>query len=112
MSHVPVEVKDFLRTLPDRWDDVKFIDGYPGKLMIVARRSGTAWYVAGLNGEPISKTVTLDLSFLKGKTGKKISSKTAESTEPSFQVDNVTVGSTGKVDVTFEKNDGFVMVFN
>jgi len=112
MSHVSVEVKDFLRTLPDRWDDVKFIDGYPGKLMIVARRSGTTWYVAGLNGEPISKTVALDLSFLKRKTGKKISSKTAENCEPSFQLNDVTVGSAGKVDVTFEKNDGFVMVFN
>lgn len=110
MRHVPGEIKDFLRTLPDSWDDVKFIDGYPGKFMIVARKKGDTWYVAGINGEAVAKKVTLDLSFLKGKKGKKISTGSVEGSEPSFKVDNVTAGS--KVDLTFEKNDGFIMVFN
>jgi len=31
----------------DRWDDVQFIDGYPGKFIVLARRAGNKWYIAG-----------------------------------------------------------------
>ena len=40
MGHVPEYVKDFLRKLPDSWDDVKFIDGYPGKLYVSSKKVG------------------------------------------------------------------------
>lgn len=68
MATVPDFVKDFMRRIPARWDDVKFVDGYPGKLVVVAREAGDVWYVAGINGEEIDKTVTLDLSFVGTKT--------------------------------------------
>ncbi|MBI1343100.1 MAG: glycoside hydrolase family 97 protein [Terrimonas sp.] len=64
MAHVPEYVKDFLRTLPDYWDDIKFIDGYPGNYVVLARRSGHKWYVAGINGENHTRSVNVDLSFL------------------------------------------------
>ena len=51
MANVPEEVRKFLQELPTTWEDVKFIDGYPGKLVILARKSGNNWYVAGINGE-------------------------------------------------------------
>lgn len=112
MSHVSKEVKDFLRNLPDSWDDVKFIDGYPGKLMIVARKKGDVWYVAGINGENAAKTLSLDLPFLKNKKGQLISSGPAsETNEPSFRIENIVVSNLGKLDVTLEKNDGFVITF-
>lgn len=65
----PAFVSDYLRNLPDRWDDVKFIDGYPGKYVILARLSGDKWYIAGINGEKTERTVNMDLSFLKGIKG-------------------------------------------
>lgn len=110
MKHVPENVRNFLRTLPDNWDDVKFIDGYPGKLYIVARKAGNKWYVAGINGENSEKKLSLDLSFLKNKKGTLISSGKA-GTEPSFEFTAVTVPSSGKVDATVKGNDGFVLVF-
>lgn len=69
MRHMPAFVKDFLRTLPGNWDDVKFIDGYPGKLAVIARKSGDRWIVAGINGEAIAKELSLDLSFIKSENG-------------------------------------------
>jgi hypothetical protein len=39
---------DFLKKVPTTWDEVRFIDGYPGKYIVLARRSGTKWYVAGV----------------------------------------------------------------
>ena len=42
MNHVPEDVKNFLRKLPDNWDDTKFIDGYPGKLYALSQTRITA----------------------------------------------------------------------
>jgi hypothetical protein len=63
MSHVPDFVKDFLRQLPNSWDDVRFIDGYPGKYVVIARKAGSKWYIAGINGEDSTRKISLDLGF-------------------------------------------------
>jgi alpha-glucosidase len=57
-------VKDYMSTLPAKWDDVKFIDGYPGKFVVMARKNGARWYIAGINGENTERTITLQLPFL------------------------------------------------
>ncbi|MEO7045859.1 MAG: glycoside hydrolase family 97 catalytic domain-containing protein [Ferruginibacter sp.] len=109
MQHVPENVKDFLRKLPNYWDDVKFLDGEPGKLYVVARRSGSKWYVAGINGENKVKDLRLDLSFLKNKKAQIISSgETAK--EPSYNFTPIVIPSNGKVNVSLKGNDGFVIV--
>ncbi|HEY5970287.1 MAG TPA: glycoside hydrolase family 97 catalytic domain-containing protein [Chitinophagaceae bacterium] len=111
MKHVPEFVKDFLRTLPNSWDDVKCIDVYPGKLYVVARKAGNKWYVAGINGENINKELTLDLSFLKNKKGQLIVSGVENKDEPSFDVKNIVIPVSGKMNITLKGNDGFVAVF-
>lgn len=58
---------DFLKAVPTTWDETRFIDGYPGKLAIIARRHSNDWYVAGLNGEYVSKTITIDLPMFAGQ---------------------------------------------
>lgn len=69
MSHVPENVQGFLRELPGKWDDTKFIDGYPGKYAVIARRAGKKWYIAGINSEKSGKTFILNtLSFGKNVT--------------------------------------------
>ena len=111
MSHVPEAVKDFLRDLPNNWDEVKCLEVYPGKIYVVARKAGNKWYVAGINGENINKELTLDISFLKNKTGQLIASGSDNKEEPSFDVKNITVPSSGKMNITLKGNDGFVAVF-
>nr|AIA95670.1 Glyco_hydro_97 [uncultured Rhodothermus sp.] len=64
MAKVPPYVRDLMQTIPSVWEDFRFIDGYPGKFVILARKSGNHWYLAGINGEPKEKSLTLDLSFL------------------------------------------------
>ena len=104
MKHMPDFVVDFLKRLPAQWDDVKFIDGYPGKLVVLARKSGNRWIVAGMNGEPIEKSLTLDLSFVTGN-GKMMT----DSKELQFVQSEVTAGS--GVHVVLQPNGGFVMEF-
>jgi alpha-glucosidase len=63
-------VQEYMRTLPETWDDVKFIDGYPGKYVVLARRKGDMWYIAGINGENIPRKITFNVSFISSKAAK------------------------------------------
>jgi hypothetical protein len=62
-------VVNFVRNLPPSWDDVKFLDGFPGEYAVVARKANNKWYVAGINGTPTDRTITLDLSKLGATKG-------------------------------------------
>jgi hypothetical protein len=57
-------VKEYMSTLPESWDDVKFIDGFPGIYAVLARKKGDRWYVAGINGENNRRTITFNVPFL------------------------------------------------
>lgn len=61
------DYRRYLREVPTVWDETRYLAGYPGRDVVVARRAGSRWYVAGLNGEAAAKTMTLDLSFLPGQ---------------------------------------------
>ena len=43
--------KQFLKEVPVVWEDTRFVAGYPGQYVILARRSGSTWYLAGVNGQ-------------------------------------------------------------
>jgi len=111
MLHVPLYVKDFLRGLPNNWDDTKLIEAFPGKLYVIARKTGNKWYVAGLNGEDIEKTLSLDISFLKGRKATLITTATGAKNEVSFATKKTAVPANGKMEITLKGNDGFVAVF-
>ena len=57
---------DFMRHVPTTWDETRFIDGYPGRYVVMARRHADRWYVIALNAEEAPKTLTIDLSALEG----------------------------------------------
>ncbi|MEP4534299.1 MAG: glycoside hydrolase family 97 catalytic domain-containing protein [Cyclobacteriaceae bacterium] len=66
MASQPDFVKTWLREMPVTWDETKFISGYPGKEVIIARRYDTTWYVAGINGQNETKEMEIDLTFGDG----------------------------------------------
>lgn len=57
-------IKEYMRSFPETWDDVKFIEGYPGKYVVLARKKENTWYIAGINGENTERTVELRLPFI------------------------------------------------
>ncbi len=69
MAKMPEAVIQLLRDVPTQWDDIRFLSGYPGKDIVLARRKGDNWYIAGINGEGVEKTFTVDLSFVKNTAG-------------------------------------------
>ena len=63
----PGDVRQFLSTFPVAWDETRYVAGYPGEYAVLARRSGTTWYIAGINGSDSEREITLPLDFMKGK---------------------------------------------
>lgn len=55
----PAEVQQFFGSLPTVWNETRFISGYPGESVVLARRSGNVWYIAGINGLDTPQTLTL-----------------------------------------------------
>lgn len=105
MASAPDYVKDFLRQLPGQWDDVRFIDGYPGKLAIIARKTGNRWVIAGVNGENVEKDIKLDLSFFKKYIRRSLIND--GSSEFSFAANEVSSANAQTVKV--KGNGGFVL---
>ena len=65
LEDAPAWAVEFMKQVPTTWDEVRFLDGYPGRYCIVARRSGSKWYVAGINAEAQPVKTKVDLSMLR-----------------------------------------------
>ena len=61
---LPPYAVDFLKKVPVVWEETKYLAGYPGKDVVIARKNGSVWYIAGVNGENMEKEITIDLSPL------------------------------------------------
>ena len=60
---------DYLRQVPTTWDETRYIDGYPTRYAVIARKATNGkWYVGGINGTNAPMTLTLDLPMFAGKT--------------------------------------------
>lgn len=64
LEDAPKICMDWIKTAPTTWDETRFIDGYPGKYVILARRHGDKWYIAGVNNTDQVIKAKVDLSFL------------------------------------------------
>lgn len=64
LTDAPSWAIDFMKKVPTTWDEVQFIDGYPGKYVILARRKGNKWYIAGINAQEETLKTTLRLPML------------------------------------------------
>ncbi|PXV60189.1 glycosyl hydrolase family 97 [Dysgonomonas alginatilytica] len=109
MAKQPVFVQEYMKQIPHAWDDIKFIDGYPAKYTVIARKSGDTWYVGGINAETTVKNLELDLTRLDApKSGKMI---TDGKTSREFIQQDITLDN-GKLNVQIQPNGGFVIVLN
>jgi hypothetical protein len=106
MAAVPDYIKKFMREVPSHWDDSRFVDGYPGKFAVIARKSNNNWFIAGINGQDFDKDINLDLSFLKTKTGTLI---TDGSDNRSFDMQKITITPEKPLEIKLKGYGGFVM---
>lgn len=64
----PAAVRDYLSRVPSVWDETRLLAGEPGRFIVVARRSGPDWFIAGISGaaERLDLAVNLDGLGLQG----------------------------------------------
>lgn len=106
MAKVPREVKEILKNIPVSWDETKFVDGFPGKDVVIARRKDTTWYIAGINGELKEKNLGLNLRFI-GNTARILMITSGDSSR-SFKVENKDIDTSIPLKVVLKPNDGFL----
>lgn len=106
MTDAPAWAIDFMKQVPTTWDDTRFIDGYPGKYVIMARRHADKWYIVGINAEkqPLKKRLTLDM--LQPGTTVNVYSDNAQLVGSKKQVK---LGKKLTLDITIPCNGGVVV---
>ena len=103
---------DFLKLVPATWDETRYLSGYPGESIVMARRRGTQWFVGGMTNEE-HRDVSFDLDFLEDGSHVLTLWKDAADTDldPSRLVkERMEVQSGDPFTVTMEKAGGFVMI--
>ena len=107
LEELPQFEMDFLRSLPTTWDETRYVDGYPGKYVVLARRHGNDWYVAGLSAEkqPLSLTLNLPM-FAPGQVLQYYvdDKKTGEPTLTTLKIDKK-----GQAKVILQPNGGLIL---
>ncbi len=105
LEELPQFEMDFLRQLPTTWEETRFIDGYPGKYVVLARKATNGrWYIAGLNAKKEPLTLTLDLSAYGPLSQLYIDNKKGEPTLSALKTDKK-----GIAKVTIQPNGGLII---
>jgi hypothetical protein len=105
LQELPQFEMDFLRQLPTTWEETRFIDGYPGKYVVMARKATNGrWYIAGLNAQKEPLALTLDLKAFGSLTKMLIDDKKMQPIQTVVKTDKK-----GKVKVVIQPNGGLVI---
>jgi alpha-glucosidase len=104
---------DFLKIVPTTWDNIKFLGGYPGDWVAIAKQTGDRWFVGVMNNS-VGKSVELNLDFLP--SGEYIAetwsdTKNSDKEPKELKKDTFSINSPGLFKVTMAKDGGFVAVF-
>lgn len=97
---------DYMKNVPTVWDETRFIDGYPGKYVVLARRHGEHWYVAAVNATKEPLKLKLDLPMMAGQTVAFYSD--GKQLQPELQQQKIKAD--GKLQLTIQPQGGAVLV--
>ena len=104
---------DFLKIVPTVWDDIKFLGGYPGNYVAIAKRSGNIWFIGAMNNS-IGKVIELETDFLQKDGGydiETLSDTRKSDTDPKeIKIAKKEIRPGEKIKVTMAKNGGFAGV--
>ena len=111
LNELPQFELDFLRQIPTSWDETRFIDGYPTRYVVIARRTGNQWYIGGLNGTDQPITLTLQLPMFAGKTVQYYMDEPKKAGEilPTSALKSLKVNKKGEAKVTIQPMGGIIL---
>ena len=104
---------DFLKKVPTTWDDTKFISGYPGEYVCMARKSKNEWYIGGMNNEE-PREIAFTLDFIEGETPVQLKvwkdSPDCEQEPTLVQYEEIEMAVSDTLKLKMERGGGFVMI--
>ena len=110
LTDLPQMELDFLREVPTSWDETRFIDGYPGKYIVMARRSGDKWYIVGLNATKEPLKLDISIPMFAGTTAAYYYDKPSKkSLWPESTLGSIKVDAKGKARITIQPNGGIII---
>lgn len=107
LTDAPKWAIDFMKEVPTTWDEVRFIDGYPGKYAVLARRHGDKWYVAGINAQKETLKIKIKLPMIKAGTELK---QYSDDTQLNGKLTTVKLKKNQEMEVTIPCNGAVVLV--
>ncbi|MDE5849105.1 MAG: glycoside hydrolase family 97 C-terminal domain-containing protein, partial [Muribaculaceae bacterium] len=108
LTDAPADAIAFMKAVPTTWDDTVFIDGYPGKYVVIARKGTNGkWYIAGVSADEKPLKLTLDLPMLS--KGQEVTLYSEDGKNP-LTAKTMKIKNPEKVQLTLSKRDGFVIV--
>ena len=107
LTDAPQPALDFLKDVPTTWDETVFIDGYPGKYCVLARRHADKWYIAGINAQKEPLKLTLNLPMLR--KGDK-ASYYSDAKDRTLQLKDMEIKNPAEVKVVIQPEGGVVLV--
>jgi len=106
LTDAPAWAIDFMKKVPTLWDEVKYIDGYPGKYVIMARRHGDTWYVVGINAQKETLKVEVELPMFEQGDVVKLYS---DDKDLNGSLTDLKIKKNGKVKIEIPCNGGIVI---
>ncbi len=107
LTDAPAFEIDFMKTVPTTWDETIYIDGYPGRSVVIARRHGTNWFVAGANAGKEVLKLNLKLPMLAGK---KVMMYNDDAAKVPY-IKEVSISKAGLFEVELQPSGGFVLKY-
>lgn len=107
LTDAPAWAIDFMKEVPTTWDEVRFIDGYPGKYIIMARRHGDKWYVAGVNAQKETLKLKVNLPMFSNEETLRFYS---DDKSLAGSVKQLKMGKKQEVQLTIPCNGGILIV--
>lgn len=108
LTDAPPVALDFLKKVPVTWDETRYIDGYPGKYVVLARRHGNRWYITGINAGKQPLKLKLNLPMIAGKKVDFYS----DDKQRSLQKAQALIKDNGIAEITLQPEGGFVLSNN
>ncbi|MES2648783.1 MAG: glycoside hydrolase family 97 catalytic domain-containing protein [Bacteroidota bacterium] len=105
LTDVPAFEIDFMKQVPTTWDETLYIDGYPGKYSVIARRHGSEWYVAGVNALKQSQKIMLALPMFAGKKLRLYN----DNAEKITGLKEIEINKKGELEIEIQPGGGFVI---
>jgi hypothetical protein len=107
-NQLPDVAKTFLKEVPCAWDNTKFLSGYPGKEIVIARQKGNTWYIGGISSlERRETTQNIKLDFLQQGVNYKLILIADGEHDKAFSTKEMVVDNTSTIEITLLRRGGF-----